>query len=104
MSGFDTPKADITQALLGGKWEVKAQESDAELTARLKREADELAHDLRVRWWTFVVCLTAMVVIGLVGLGLLTFGGTPERERTGQILLTAIVSGAVGYLVRRTGK
>ncbi len=86
------------------KLEWSSPESEAEHGARLKREADEHVHDLRVRWWTFVACLFAMIMIGAVGLALLYFGGTPERERTGTIFLTAIVSGAVGYLARRPGR
>ena len=81
-----------------GKLEWASCESAAEEAARLAREVVEASHELRVRWWTFVSCLTALFVVGLTGLGLLFFGGTPERERVGTVFLTAIVSGAIGFL------
>jgi len=45
-----------------------------------------------------------IVGIGIVGLLLIFIGGTPERERTGVVFLTAIISGAVGYLSGKKGK
>lgn len=77
---------------------------EAEFIACRRRDALERAHDLRVRRWSFVACIFAMITTACAGLALLHFGGTPEREWTGTILLTAIVSGAVGYLARRPSK
>lgn len=87
-----------------GKLEWTSAESEAEHAARLAREARESVHDLRVRWWTFIAGLFALFVVGATGLALIFAGGTPERERVGIVFLTAIVSGAIGFVTGRSGK
>ena len=46
----------------------------------------------------------ALFAVGIAGLLLAFIGGTPERERVGTVFLTAIVSGAVGYLSGKSSK
>jgi len=87
-----------------GKIEWKSDESGAEEASRLKKEEGQHQHDLRVSWWTFVAYVAALFIVGIVGLLLIFIGGTPERERTGVVFLTAIISGAVGYLSGKKGK
>jgi hypothetical protein len=81
-----------------GKLEWESDESEAEQRARLEREQKDADHERRVRWWTFVAFLLALFTIGIAGLVLIFNGGSPERERVGTVILTSIVSGAIGFL------
>jgi lipopolysaccharide export LptBFGC system permease protein LptF len=87
-----------------GKLEWESQETEAEQKARLEREQKDADHERRVRWWTFVAFLIALFVIGITGLVLIFEGRSPERERVGTMLLTSIVSGAIGFLGGRALK
>jgi hypothetical protein len=51
--------------------------------------------------------LSALFIVGETRLFLIFLGGTPERERIGAMFVTAIASGAVGFLsgkAMKTGK
>lgn len=87
-----------------GKLEWTSAETDAEMAVRLRQEELEANHDRAVRWWTFVAFLLALLIVGVAGLALMFIGGPPERERVGTVILTSIVSGAVGFLSGRAGK
>lgn len=89
---------DLNSTAGRGKLEWTPGESEAEQAARLQREEREALHDIRIRWWTFVAGLVALFTVGLAGLALVFAGGTPERERVGTVFLTAIVSGAIGFI------
>lgn len=81
-----------------GKLEWVSAESDNEQVARLKREELDAKDERRIRWWTFAASLAALFIVGGAGLALIFWGGTPERERIGAMFVTAILSGAVGFL------
>lgn len=95
---------DLNNTAGKGKVEWKSGETEAEEAARLRQDEAQAAHDLRVQWWTFVAYVIALFAVGIAGLLLAFIGGTPERERVGTVFLTAIVSGAVGYLSGKSSK
>jgi hypothetical protein len=90
-----------------GKLEWASAESEIEQLARLKREELDAFEERRIRAWTFMASLSALFIVGGTGLFLIFLGGTPERERIGAMFVTAIASGAVGFLsgkAMKTGK
>lgn len=89
---------DLDKTSGKGKLEWVSAESDAEQLARLEQEALDAKDERRIRLWTFAASLAALFIVGGAGLGLIFLGGTPERERIGAMFVTAIVSGAVGFL------
>jgi hypothetical protein len=60
-------------------------DAEAELEARMHR-------------WAVTVGVAGLVVLGATGLALICSSDTSERAMTGAILVTATVSGALGYL------
>jgi hypothetical protein len=80
-------------------------ETPAERTSRLRREEADAAHrrskETVILWG--VVIATAVVLIVCIGVVIVP-GSPPENAKWATTLLTAIVSGGLGYLLRPGGK
>ena len=83
------------------KLEWTTVETPAEEAARLTREDREHVSQIKMRWALFTVAVTAVVLVAGVGVFLALTGNTPEVTRLGVGILTAVVTGALGFLSGR---
>lgn len=76
----------------------ETHESEADAQARREREAALAELERRKVWWTFVFALL-LVATTFVGCLYLFVTGSPDDKKWSAGLMSAIVSGLVGYLV-----
>lgn len=76
-------------------------ETEAEEAARLAREDREHIFQVRMRWALFAVSVAAVGFAGGVGAYLALASTSPELARLGVGIVTAVVTGALGFLSGR---
>ena len=76
-------------------------ETVAEEAARLAREDREHVFQVNMRWALFIVSVMAVGSAGGVGAHLALYNPAPEMARLGVGILTAVVTGALGFLSGR---
>lgn len=76
-------------------------ETEAEEAARLAREDREHIFQVRMRWAMFAVSVAAVGFAGGVGAYLALASTSPELARLGVGIVTAVVTGALGFLSGR---
>jgi len=81
--------------------EWSTAETEAEEAARLVREDREHVFQVRMRWALFAVSVVAAASAGGVGAYLALQSESPEMARLGVGILTAVVTGALGFLSGR---
>lgn len=97
------PQAPLDLNDLNGKsrWEWSTQETPAEETARLAREEREHIFQIRMRWALFVAAALALLSAGVVGAIMVFQDKSPEMSRLGVGILSAALSGSLGFLSGR---
>ena len=83
------------------KVEWATVETEAEEAARLTREDREHIFQVRMRWALFATSVAAVAFAGGVGAYLALQNTSPELSRLGVGILTAVVTGALGFLSGR---
>ena len=83
------------------KVEWSTVETEAEEAARLARDDREHIFQVRMRWALFTVSVVAVGFAGGVGAYLALQNTSPELSRLGIGVLTAVVTGALGFLSGR---
>ena len=84
-----------------GKVEWSTAETGAEEAARLAREDREHIFQVRMRWALFATSVAAVASAGGVGAYLALQNSSPELARLGVGILTAVLTGALGFLSGR---
>jgi hypothetical protein len=83
------------------KVEWSTVETGAEEAARLAREDREHVFQVRMRWALFAAAVVAVAFAGGVGAYLALQNSSAELARLGVGILTAVVTGALGFLSGR---
>lgn len=84
-----------------GKVEWSTAETSAEEAARLAREDREHIFQVRMRWALFATSVAAVAFAGGVGAYLALQNSSPELARLGVGILTAVLTGSLGFLSGR---
>ncbi|NIM41343.1 MAG: hypothetical protein GTN84_09580 [Hydrogenophaga sp.] len=83
-----------------GKIEWSTQETPTEEQARLAREEREHCFQIQMRWCVFIVSSMALAATAIFG-GVLALSSTPETAKLGVGLVSAVLTGSLGFLTGR---